>query len=75
MEELDSLLKAFFNHFPESCHPKDQERFVQWAIKAHLQELPFPLEDFLAHGIPDQIVRHYEVGFLYVGYTLDALGR
>ena len=73
MNEVDRLLNVFFDHFPESYHPKDQERFVQWAIEAHRHGLPFPFQEFLEREIPDHIIRHYETGFLYVGYTLAAL--
>lgn len=64
------LLNEFLRHWPESYHPADEKRFVEWAIAAHRCGIDFPLSDFEA-VMPEKAVDYYLNAFRFVGYTLD----
>lgn len=72
-ENVNSLLKNFLDHWPESYNDYDQKRFAKYAIEARKENLPFPLQAFQDKGISEKAIDYYQVFYKAVGLTLDVL--
>lgn len=71
MEECE-LLDEFLGAYPSSFHPKDEDRFVRWAISAQKEKKDFPVERFSAI-LRQKDVEFYQEIYRWVGHFLRVL--
>lgn len=69
------LLSAFLSGFPESYHPYDRERFLNYAIECAKNGHSIDSNAMLNHGIREEIVHDYEIAFEWIRDTYDKINR
>ena len=74
-DHCKNLLDEYLSHWPESHNDYDQKRFVRYALEAHRQGEPFPLDTFAEAGVSERATEWCLNAFRVVGYTLEVLGE
>lgn len=74
MKEKD-LLNAFLNGFPESYHPYDRERFLNYAIECAKNGNSMDSDEFRKHGLKEDLITEYEIAFGWIKDTYEMLAN
>ncbi|MCI9055561.1 MAG: hypothetical protein HFJ87_10555 [Muribaculaceae bacterium] len=75
MEDSQTLLKNYLDHWPGSHNDYDQKRFVRYAIAAHRNGEAFPMDEFVKAKVSERAMEWCLAAFRAVGYTLEVLGE
>lgn len=69
------LLQDFLNGFPESSHPLDRQRFLNYAIECARNGNYIDSSALLCHGVSKECVEKYEIAFEWIRDTYNAINQ
>lgn len=62
----EELLSQFLSGFPNSTHPYDRKRFVDYAVACAKEDCDIDVDAMRSHGLEEMKIHEYELAYGWI---------